>query len=162
MRPRILIFEDNDILLSTLKFVFSERGYEVLAFSEPERCQSYDAVNLTCPADIACSDVLISDVNMPTISGLNLIRELQQKGCQIKYRALMSADWTDTELESARELGCYIFHKPFDLLEMIEWLNDCRDELSRAIISAPTGNTEDMEEASGRDRYCARKRIVGL
>jgi YesN/AraC family two-component response regulator len=95
-------------------------------------CQAFDSVNHMCPADYACADVIISDVNMPTKTGLDLIRERQQKGCKVKYRALMSADWTDSDLKSARELGCYIFHKPFDLKKMLQWLDDCLAEIDPA------------------------------
>lgn len=132
MKPRILIFEDNDILRSTLKYILTERGYEVFTFSKPKMCQALDSVTHTCPADYACADVIISDVNMPTKTGLDLIKERLQKGCKVKYRALMSADWTDSDLKSAHELGCYIFHKPFDLSKMLEWLEDCTNGLDPA------------------------------
>jgi len=162
LRPRILIYEDNEILLSTLKFVFSELGYEVFAFSEPKMCQAFDSVDLTCPADLACADVIISDVNMPTKSGLDLIKERQQKGCKIKYRALMSADWTDSDLKSAHELDCYIFHKPFDLKEMLRWLDGCRDELNRERKSVTTANAGDAGKAPRRDRGHALQRVADL
>jgi DNA-binding response OmpR family regulator len=160
LRPRILIFEDNRSLLSTLKYVLSKRGYEVSAFSDPEMCQAFDSIDLTCPADVACADVIISDVNMPTKSGIDLIKERQQKGCQIKYRALMSADWTDSDLKSARELGCYIFHKPFDLNEMLQWLTDCCNKLNRERISANTGSAGDAAKAHRRDRDRALQRAA--
>ena len=162
MRPRILIFEDNEILCSTLKKIFSDRGYEVFAFSNPEMCQAFDAADLTCPADVACADVIISDVNMPTKSGLDLIQERQQKGCKIKYCALMSADWTDSDLKAAHELGCNIFHKPFDLIEMLKWLDNCRDELNREKKSADTGSAGDMATAPSRDRSHALPRAAEL
>lgn len=124
MRPRILIFEDNDILRSTLKYILNEQGYEVFAFSQPRMCQLHDSANHNCPVDHACADIIISDVNMPTKTGLELIKEREQKGCIVKYRALMSADWTDADLKYAQELGCHIFHKPFDIKEMLKWLNE--------------------------------------
>jgi len=129
LRPRILIFDDNDILRSTLKYIINKRGYEVFTYSEPKMCHAFDSVNHMCPVDHACADVIISDVNMPTQTGLDLIRERQQKGCKVKYRALMSADWTDSDLKHAHELGCHIFHKPFNLKKMIKWLDDCSEEL---------------------------------
>jgi DNA-binding response OmpR family regulator len=129
LKPRILIFEDNDILRSTLKYILDKHGYEVFTFWKPDVCQAFDTVNHTCPADHACADVIISDVNMPTKTGLDLIKERQQKGCKVKHRALMSADWTDSDLKSAHELGCYIFHKPFNLKKMLKWLDDCSAEL---------------------------------
>jgi len=162
LRPRILIFEDNESLLSTLKLVLSERGYEVFAFSSPEMCQAFDLVDLSCPADVAFADVIISDVNMPTKSGLDLMRERRQKGCKIKYRALMSADWTDADLKSAHRLGCYIFHKPFDLKEMLDWLDGCRDELTRARLSAPIGSAGDVAKAPRTDRDRSLQRIAEL
>ena len=142
MRPRVLLFEDNDILRSTLEYILHEQGYDVFTFSEPKLCQIFDSADHACPADFACADVIISDVNMPAKTGLDLIKERQQKGCKVKYRALMSADWTDSDLKSARELGCYIFKKPFDLKKMLEWLKECTNDLDPArmlsdLISIP-------------------------
>ena len=46
MKPTVLIFEDSDILRSTLKYILNERGYEVFTFSngitysiDPVYCQ---------------------------------------------------------------------------------------------------------------------------
>ena len=130
MRPRILIFEDNDILRATLKYVFNERGYEVFTFSDPRYCRVYDSINHKCPLDHACTDIIISDINMPTKTGLELIKEQQQKGCKVKYRALMSADWTDSSLKEARELDCHIFYKPFNMKKMFQWLNECSEKIN--------------------------------
>ena len=129
MKPRILIFEDNDVLRSTLKNILKDLGFEVFAFSDPGMCPrraSYDSV---CPLDHACADIIISDVDMPTKTGLEFIKERLNNGCKIKYRALMSGDWTETDLQNAQKLGCRIFHKPFNLEELLKWLNDCRKRI---------------------------------
>ena len=125
MKPRILIFEDNEILRSTLEYILNGLGYEVFTFSDPIECPVFDSIQHKCHEDHACADIVISDINMPTKTGLELIKEQQQKGCQIKYRALMSGNWTDSDLKHAQELGCHIFHKPFDVRKMLEWLDDC-------------------------------------
>ncbi len=129
MKPRILIFEDNDILRSTLEYILNERGYEVFTFSDPGMCQIFDSVNHNCPVDHACADIIISDVNMPASNGLELMKERQQKGCQVKYRALMSGDWIDSDLKYAHALGCHIFHKPFNVKGMLKWLDDCAEKI---------------------------------
>ena len=129
MRPRILIFEDNDILRSTLKYILNDRNYEVFTFSDPTMCPVYDSINHKCPVDHACADIIISDVNMPSKTGLELIKDRQQKGCKVKYRALMSGDWTDSDLKYAQDLGCHIFHKPFDIRKMLKWLDDCVEKI---------------------------------
>ena len=102
MRPRILIFEDNDILRATLKYVLNERGYEVFTFSDPRFCQVYDSINHKCSFDHACADIIISDIDMPTQTGLELMKYRKQKGCKTKYRALMSGDWSDPDLQHAQ------------------------------------------------------------
>ena len=130
MRPRVLIFEDNDILRSALEYILDERGYEVFTFANPGLCQIYDSVDHNCPVDHACTDIIISDVNMPSKTGLEFIQERRQKGCKVKYKALMSGDWTDSDLKYAQELGCRIFHKPFDIREMLKWLGDCVEKIN--------------------------------
>jgi DNA-binding response OmpR family regulator len=130
LRPRVLIFEDNDILRSALEYILDERGYEVFTFANPSLCQIYDSVDHNCPVDHACTDIIISDVNMPSKTGLEFIQERRQKGCKVKYRALMSGDWTDSNLKYAQELGCRIFHKPFDIREMLKWLDDCVEKIN--------------------------------
>ncbi len=130
MKPRILIFEDNDILRSALEYILNERGYEVFTFANPIMCQTFDSVHHYCPADHACADIIISDVNMPASNGLEFMKERLRKGCKVKYRALMSGDWTDSDLKYARELGCHIFHKPFNIEEMLKWLDDCAQKIN--------------------------------
>ena len=128
---RILIFEDNDILRSILKDLLEELAYEVTTFSNPGLCPLYGSIIHDCPLDEACSDVIISDVNMPAQTGLELMRERKRKGCKAKYRALISGDWTDSDLKDAKELGCRVFHKPFNLKEMLQWLNQCNEQLDQ-------------------------------
>ena len=130
MKPRILIFEDNDILRSALEYILNERGYEVFTFANPRMCQFFDSVHHYCPLDHACADIIISDVNMPASNGLEFMKERLQKGCKVKYRALMSGGWTDSDLKYARELGCHIFHKPFNIEEMLKWLDDCAQKIN--------------------------------
>ena len=129
MKPRVLIFEDNDSLRSTLNKLLEELGYEVFVFSNPGLCPVYDSVNHNCTLNHACADIIISDVNMPSKTGLELIKDRQQKGCKVKYRALMSGDWTDFDLKYAQDLGCHIFHKPFDIRIMLKWLDDCVEKI---------------------------------
>ena len=129
MKPRVLIFEDDGILRSALKHLLDKLGYEVFTFSDPGMCPVYDSVKHNCQLDYACADIIISDVNMPTQTGLELMKDRKQKGCKIKYRALMSGYWSDSDFQYAQELGCHVFHKPFNLKEMLLWLDDCSERI---------------------------------
>ena len=129
MKPRVIIFEDDASLRSTLEIILQELGFDAFTFSDPGMCPLRSSGDTICPLDHACSDIIISDVNMPTETGLEFIKERIDHGCKIKNRALMSADWSDTDLHKAQELGCRIFHKPFNLEELIQWLNNCRKRI---------------------------------
>ena len=81
-------------------------------------------------SDNACSDMIISDLYMPTIEGLKLIKDRIDKGCKVKCRALMSTTWSYADWQYARKLGFRkLFRKPFDLKEMLEWLDDCAKKI---------------------------------
>jgi CheY-like chemotaxis protein len=130
MALRALIFEDNDILRSTLKCILEEFRYEVYTFWDSGLCPVYDTVNHKCPIDRACADIIISDVDMPTETGLELIKDRKQKGCKINQRALMSGGWTDSNLTYAQELDCRLLHKPLNFKEILQWLDDCRKQIA--------------------------------
>ncbi len=129
MKPRVLIFEDNASLRSTLDNILKELGFEVFTFSDPGMCPLRASGDSICPLNHACSDIIISDVNMPTETGLEFIEERLRNGCKIKNRALMSADWSETDLQRAKKLECRIFHKPFNLEELLPWLKECRKRI---------------------------------
>jgi DNA-binding NtrC family response regulator len=80
-------------------------------------------------SDGSCSDIIVSDIYIPTVQGLKLIKERIDKGCGVKCRALMSTNWTDREWQYAQSLGCRLFAKPFDLKEMLKWIDDCARQI---------------------------------
>jgi len=129
LKPRVLIFEDNDMLRSSLKSILDNRGYEVHLFSNPGMCSQYYSSNQNCLMDDSCSDIIISDVNMPVENGIAFIKSRLKNGCKVKYRALMSADWNDKDLKCAEKIGCKVFFKPFELKELLKWLERCRSQI---------------------------------
>jgi DNA-binding response OmpR family regulator len=116
MKPRVLIFDNNEVFSSTLKKILDERGYNAFTFSDPGVCPLFHSGDHIGISDSVCSDIIISDLYMPTIDGLKLIKDRIDTGCKVKFRALMS-------------MGCRLFRKPFDLQEMLEWLDDCAKKI---------------------------------
>ena len=123
---RVLIFEDNNFVRCTLKDFLGDFGYEVFTFEDPVASPLYKKNECDCRSGKTCADIIISDVNMPFVNGLDFIKGQIQKGCKVKSRALMSGDWTHANLQSAENLGCRIFTKPFDILEIVRWIEDCQ------------------------------------
>ena len=125
MKPRVLIFDENSDLSITLKEILDERGYEVFTFSNRGVCPLLHTVDHIAISDSVCSDIIISDLYLPNIDGLELIKDRIDNGCKVKCRALMSTTWSEADWQYAHKLGCKLFRKPFDLKEILEWLDDC-------------------------------------
>lgn len=129
---RALVFDDDAMILSLLSMIFEGRGYEVFTFPHPALCQV-----CRCGRGQACADIVISDVMMPCHTGLEFVENQIVKGCKARHIALMSGDWSEADLQKARELGCQVFHKPFQISEINQWLEACEQNLhSNRVLSS--------------------------
>jgi response regulator RpfG family c-di-GMP phosphodiesterase len=107
MTEKILIVEDNTDILNILKRLLSGNGYEIITASDG--LQAVDIVRKQIP------DLILLDIMLPGISGLNLLAEIKKEfpdTAVIMTTALCDAD---TVMKCIR-LGAYdYFTKPFDL-----------------------------------------------
>jgi len=143
-KVRIFVFEDNDTLRSVISILLEKRGYEVMSFPEPGLCPLRLDRGCQCPQGQACADIIITDLNMPNMTGLELIENRLQNGCRVRNRAVMSAGWKDTERDQAKRLGCQIFEKPFKFDELNSWLDECGEGIApnRQLSDLPIGIDE--------------------
>ena len=51
-----------------------------------------------------------------------------KRGCKCKHFALLNGDWIKEDLETARQLGCKIFEKPFTK-KLLDWLDVIEKEM---------------------------------
>ena len=77
------------------------------------------------------SDIIISDVHMPPICGYEFIGNRLQKGGELKFLAFMPADWNEVDILYAEKAGCRVFKKPFDLKDLLKWLDNCRKQIDQ-------------------------------
>ena len=126
---RVLIFDDQKEIRQLLWSLFDDRGYEVFTFPHPAICPLSEADCCPCPSDQSCTDIIISDVEMPFLNGLDFIEQQIGKGCRCKYIALMSGAFTDEHVAKATALGIKLFKKPFQIKEIIEWLDQVETEI---------------------------------
>ena len=123
MNYRVLIFDDQKAIRKLLWSLFDDRGYEVFTFPHPDLCPISEENQCPCAEGQACSDVIISDVEMPFKSGLDFIEEQINKGCRCNHIALMSGAFTNEHIVKAKSLGITIFKKPFQLADINNWLD---------------------------------------
>jgi DNA-binding response OmpR family regulator len=128
---RAFIFDDDADIRIILKEVLKQRGYEVLGFNRAALCQT-----CLCPQGQMCADIMISDVSMPNLTGVQFAQHQRMVGCRNENIVLMSGAWTEECLTQARALGCSVLHKPFMIDELTAWVDkfEKRSDPNRALV----------------------------
>ena len=129
IKLRVILLEDRDSIRRLFAEIFNDRGYETFEFSNPAICPLQMMPECRCGENQTCTDVIVSDLNMPNVTGLKFIENQKKKNCKCKHVALVSANWTEQDWSRARELGCKTFTKPFFFKEFENWL----DEVEKSI-----------------------------
>jgi CheY-like chemotaxis protein len=73
--------------------------------------------------------MIVSDLDMPQISGLRFIENQKKKNCKCKHVAIISARWTEQDLRLAHRLDCKTFIKSSNFEKFYTWL----DEVEKSI-----------------------------
>jgi CheY-like chemotaxis protein len=131
---RAVVLDDDATIRRMLEKVLQKRGYEVRCYESPGQCPLY-APDGACPGggecgqEKACADLLLTDIQMPGASGLDLIETLGKRSCAITYVAVMSGTWSPSQLKVLETRGFKALYKPFRLAELNEWLDECEAKL---------------------------------
>jgi len=90
-KKRVILFDDDPLLLNMLKTFFELKNYEVLTFNGPVRFPVYHN-DKCCDDRHLCGDVLITDYKMPGMTGIELLRAQTRLECRLTVRnkAIMS------------------------------------------------------------------------
>jgi two-component system cell cycle response regulator CpdR len=125
---RVLYVEDHLELRETLTLFLEDIGHKACAFETAEEALRADAVELF--------DVLVSDLSLPGMSGLDFAREVLSRDSQRRL-VLCSGHELD---ELPHELGPYVrfLRKPFSLEE----LEDMLISLSGSLPAVEAKNNE--------------------
>jgi CheY-like chemotaxis protein len=110
---KAMILEDDPVIRTLLGKVLSLDGYEVDSYSNPANCPLFADESCPCSQKGACPDLIISDYDMPTASGLDFSEHLKRKQCKCKNIAVISGGWDEDELQSVLPSGLSAFAKPF-------------------------------------------------
>ncbi len=104
--PLVLVIDDEPPIVELLALLFEEEGFLVLS--------AYDGAEGLRLAEERQPDLVISDVSMPRLSGIDLVRRLRDDGRSVPV-ILMSAVVRATPDDSV-----VFVTKPFDLDEMLQ------------------------------------------
>ncbi len=129
MKYRTILCEDYGPVRKIFNFILDERGHEVFSFEDAGDCPLNSLTECKCNHVNPCSDIILSDVSMPKVNGLEFVENLRKKGCKIKNIALVSGYWTEKDITRAKEIGCTVFHKPLKTEVLDEWLDNCEKNI---------------------------------
>ncbi len=93
MKIRAIVLEDDESIRTLITLILKKRGYQVLTYSEPGACPLYLKHDWACTLEHSCGDIIITDIDMPNISGLDFFENLLNHGCKVNNFMLMSGEW---------------------------------------------------------------------
>jgi CheY-like chemotaxis protein len=138
-KPRAIICDDDIQILDIFKRTLDRMGYEVLTSETAITCAFYREHANSCPQHDRCADVLITDYEMPDMTGIDLLEMQHRGGCKLisKSKALMSTNDDPRLKKRVEALGCHFFLKPLFTTTLRAWLKECqtRFDLSEPLAS---------------------------
>ena len=111
---RVLLVEDDPVILRLLEVNFELEGYEVLS--------AHDGAEGIEMARTERPDIVISDIMMPNVSGIELVEALKGDGDTSGIPIiLLSAKAQSADVKAGMEAGAddYVT-KPFEPLELVD------------------------------------------
>ena len=91
-RRRVLVVEDNETIVSVVKYFLELEGFEVIVAADG--LAGHDIAVRECP------DVIISDVKMPGMDGLEMVKALRLNPRTANVRVLMLTSEASVESEA--------------------------------------------------------------
>jgi len=130
-QKRAIVLDDDGSVLRLLTRIVEGCGYSVLTysspgeatvFSDPERCPCATGHSELFAESSVCGDLIITDIDMPGINGIEYVRKIRGVGCGVRHVAVLSGKWDQRLKREAEELGCRIFEKPSGMSELRAWV----------------------------------------
>src|SRR5262245_14692300 len=145
MKSRVLLIEDDHGITVTLQRLLASEGHEVAVEKRGD-----DGL---ARASKEAFDVVLSDLKLPGVSGLDLVRELHAAKPRLPVILMTAHGTTDTAIE-ATKLGAFDYLlKPFDMSELLELVTKALATsrlMSEPVSLGTPGSTRDTIVGTGR------------
>ncbi len=110
MAQTVMIVEDDPATRRLYRFLLSNSGYTVLEAEDGQAALERLAVD-------SC-EMIITDMNMPRMSGIDLVRTLRQKNSDVYVIMVTAFGTPETERHAFRAGVNEYLTKPFDFEEL--------------------------------------------
>lgn len=130
---KILVIEDEKLLADSIKSMLERKGFEVEAVYDGESGAEY--------AELGIYDLLILDVMMPKMDGLEVARQVRRNRCNTPILMLTARSDVQDRIEGLNAGADYYLTKPFDSGELLASINALLRRQAGQVNEMVFGNT---------------------
>ena len=110
--PYVAIVDDDAALCSSLVDLMRSVGYRADGFASAE--------TLLLSSDLLNFDCVIADVHMPGMSGLNLVKKLQDQGCMTPVTLITALPDKQLDDEAISAGAQHLLRKPVETTALLD------------------------------------------
>lgn len=157
-RPRILVVDDEESLCAFMKLMLAKEGYDVRT-----TVSAVEAIDLLNQDQ---ADLVFTDLMMPEMSGLDLVRQLRQLQPDTECVVMTAYASVDSAIEALKLGAADYITKPFNLEEVKiivrQLLSRRRMEDENRRLHAELGDRTTMDRFIGKSESVVQlKELVG-
>jgi len=114
--PRILVIDDDASLREVVRYILTEGGHEVLTAADGAAGLEL----LAALADVDAPDLVVSDIRMPLVDGMEVLRRIRETTAPPPPVIMLTAHGTVEQAVQAMRLGAFTYIlKPFTRDELL-------------------------------------------
>src|SRR5262247_520925 len=120
---QILVVEDHPESVELLRMILEDEGYSVQSVETGRRAIQAVSAPSSDETPDPPPDLILLDLRLPDMTGVDVVRELQENLPEVPPVVFISADSPQSLKEAACSVGASAVRKPFNSDELFEVIN---------------------------------------
>ena len=117
---QILVVEDHPESVELFRMILEDEGYSVQSVATGRRAIQAVSAPSADETPAPPPDLILLDLRLPDMTGVEVVRELQENLPEVPPVVFLSADSPQSLKEAALSVGASSVRKPFNLDELFE------------------------------------------
>lgn len=109
----ILIIDDDKLMLASMSIALKSKGYSVITATDG--MEAFDLIERGYDLDL-----IISDIMMPELSGITLVRLMKQRNCHVPLILMSSLNYAGIIIQKFGLEGYDVIVKPIDYNQLLK------------------------------------------